>query len=120
MAQIAGIPNLTLTFEKLASEALDLRPRMRQMHGAGIAQPDIVAFANMTGGTQANRRHPRCNGRPDAARAVLDHETFIRADAQLAGGKQKDVGMRLSPRDHIGTEDMTVDLLLECPHHKSD
>jgi hypothetical protein len=50
MAQIAGIPNLTLAFEKLASEAFGLRPRMRQMHGAGIAQLEIVALANMTGG----------------------------------------------------------------------
>jgi hypothetical protein len=50
MAQIAGIPNLTLAFEKLASEAFGLWPRMRQMHGAGIAQLEIVALANMTGG----------------------------------------------------------------------
>src|SRR5260370_7749085 len=86
------------------------------MHGAGIAQLEIVALANMTGGTQANRRHPRCNGRLDAARAVLDHETFIRADAQFAGGKQKDVGMRLSPRHHIGTETMTAELRFQSQH----
>src|ERR1700682_1787206 len=116
MAQIAGIPNLTLAFEKLEREALDLPPRMRQMHGAGIAQLEIVALANMTGSTQANGRHPRCNGRLDATRAVFDHETFIRADAQFAGGKQKDVGMRLSSRHHVGTENLTAELSFQCQH----
>jgi hypothetical protein len=41
---------LTGPFEKLPREAFGLRPRMRQMYRARIAQFEIVALANMTGG----------------------------------------------------------------------
>ena len=114
-----GTPDINLAFEKLESEAFDLPPRMRQMHGSCIAQPEIVTVANMTGGTQANRRHPRCNGRLDPTRAVFDHETFIRACAQFVGGKQKDVRIRLSSRHHIGTENLTAELRFQCQHRKA-
>jgi hypothetical protein len=34
----------------LKRDALDVRPRLRQVHGAGIAQLAIMAVANVTGG----------------------------------------------------------------------
>ncbi len=89
------------------------------MQGSRIAQLNIVALANMTGSAQANGRHPRCNGRLDPTRAVFDHETFIRAYAQFAGGKQKDVRMRLSSRHHIGTENLTAELRFQGQHRKA-
>ena len=92
---------------------------MRQMHRAGIAQLPIMALANMTGGAQADRRHSRRDGRLDPACAVFDDEALIRAYVELAGGKQKDVGMRFSAGDHIGTENMAAEFRLQCQHRKA-
>jgi hypothetical protein len=80
---------------------------MRKVCGPGIAQLEIMAFANVTGRAQADGRHPRGNCRPDPTRAVLDHQTFRRAYAQLACGEQKNVRVRLSSCDHVGTENMS-------------
>ena len=33
----------------------------------------------------------------------------LRADAQLRCGKQENVGMRFSARDHVGAEDMLAE-----------
>ena len=67
-----------LAFEELEGEVLDVRPRMRQVDGAGVAQLEIMAFANVTGSAQADGGHAGGNGRPDPTGAVFDHETFIR------------------------------------------
>ena len=74
---------------KNAGEAFDVPPGMRQIHGAGIAQLEIMAFANVAGRAEADDRHPGGNGRPDPARAVFNHETLVRTRAQSACGEQK-------------------------------
>ena len=92
---------------------------MRQMHGPCIAQADIMALANMTGGAQADRRHPCRDRRFNSARAVLDHETRIRVDAQFFGGKQENIGMRLAARDHVGAEDVAAELRFQLQNRKT-
>jgi len=80
-----------LAIEKVGGEVLDVRPRMRQVYGAGVAQLEIMAFANVIGRAQADGRHASGNGRPDLAGAVFDHTTFIRLHGQLACGEQKNI-----------------------------
>ena len=53
-----------LAIEKVKGEAFDVRPGMRQMHGSGIAQLEIMAFANVAGRAEADDRHPGGNSRP--------------------------------------------------------
>ena len=78
-----------LAIEKVHGEAFDVRPGTRQMHGACVAQLEIMAVANVAGCTEADDRHPGGNGRPDPARAVFNHKTLVRAYAQSASGEQK-------------------------------
>src|SRR3954466_1209338 len=59
-----------LAIEKAEGEAFDLRPGPRQMHSAGIAQLEIMAFADVAGGAQADDRHSGGNGCPDSTGAV--------------------------------------------------
>ena len=108
-----------LAIEKVKGEAFDVRPAMRQMHGSGIAQLEILAFANVAGRAQADDRHPGGNGRPDPACAVFNHKTLVRAHAQSACGEQKNVRMRLSSRDHIRTENMTAEFRFQGQHRKA-
>ena len=79
--------------EKLCREALDVRPGLRQMQGARVAQLQVMARANMTGGAQSDRGHARCDRSLDSARAILDHQALIRFYVELARGKQKNVRM---------------------------
>jgi hypothetical protein len=92
---------------------------MRQMHGASIAQLEIMAFANVAGRAQADDCHAGGNGRPDPACAVFDHKTLIRAHAQSACGEQKNVRVRLSSRDHIRTKDMTAEFRFQGQHREA-
>ena len=110
------VQDLKLAFEKLEREVLDLRPRMRQMHGACVAQREVVALADVAGGTQANGAHPGGDRRLDAAGAVFDDKTSVWTHAQLAGSKQEDIGMRFSARDHISAEDIRAEFCLQCQH----
>ena len=112
--------NRRLALEKPQRELLDLAPRLRQMHGPGIAQLYIVAFANMAGGAEADRGHSRRDGGLDSAGAVLDHKAAIRADAQLPGGKQEDVGMGFSARDHVGAENMIAEFRFHAQHREAE
>src|SRR6185369_8609455 len=108
-----------LAIEKVQGEAFDVRPGVRQMDGSGIAQLEIMAFANVAGCAQADNRHPGSNGCPDSARAVFNHKTLIRAYAQSAGGEQENVRVRLSSRDHVGAENMTTELSFQRQHRKA-
>ena len=92
---------------------------MRQVQGTSIAQSEIMAFANVTGRAQADGRHPCGNGRPDTTGAVFDHETLIRAHAQSACGKQENVRMRLSARDHVDAENMAAEFRFQSQHRKA-
>ena len=92
---------------------------MRQVHGTGIAQSEIMAFANVTGRAQADGRHPCGNGRPDTTGAVFDHETLIRAHAQSACGKQENVRMRLSARTMSALKDMAAEFRFQSQHRKA-
>jgi hypothetical protein len=78
-----------LAIEKVKGEAFSVRPGVRQMDGPGIAQLEVMAFANVAGRAQADDRHAGGNGRPDPACAVFNHETLIRVHAQFACGEQK-------------------------------
>ena len=89
------------------------------MHGSGVFQLEIMTVANVAGGTQTNGRHPSGDRRPDAASAILNHETFVRLYAQLVRGEQENIRMRLAPRDHIGAEDMAAEFGFQRQHLKT-
>ena len=52
------------------------------MHGSGIAQLEIMAFANVAGRAQADDRHAGGNGRPDPACAVFNMRPGMKGPAQ--------------------------------------
>ena len=80
---------LRLAIEKVQCETLDLRPGMRQVDGAGIARLEVMAVANVAGRGQADGRHACGNGRPDPARAVLDHEAPSGLTPKLLAANRK-------------------------------
>ncbi len=51
--------------------------------------------------------------------AVFDDEASIRADAELAGGEQKNVGMRFSPRHHVGAVDVAAEFGFQLQHRQA-
>jgi hypothetical protein len=108
-----------LAIEKVQGEAFDLGPRPRQMHGAGIAQLEIMAIADVAGGAQADHCHSGGNGSPDSTSAVLDDKTFVRGHAQFARGEQENVRVRLSGRDHVRAENMTAEFGFQRQHREA-
>ena len=85
-----------LAIEKVQGEAFDVRPGMRQMHGASVAQLEIMAFANVAGCARPTTVIPAATAAliPPALSSITRH--WSGRTPNLLAAEQKNVRMRLS------------------------